>query len=750
MASNSLPRLAIIGCGAVVDYHLLPALKRQGWLPLVLIDTSPAGIKAVARKMGSKGKTVLTGSDWRAMAGEFDAAVVAVPHTLHAPIGIGLLESGKHVFMEKPLATKVADCERMIQTADTRGVVLSVGLLRRYLRITRWTKALIASGTLGEIESFDVSEGFVFNWDTSTDAILRPTLSGGGVLMDTGAHTLDLVTWWLGDVASLDYRDDASGGVEADCVLECRMASGATGRVELSRTRELRDTIRINGTKGFVEVHLVKNEVIAGSHNALAFTHEGITGSKMKPQFFPELFDAELRDFKTSVMGGAKVGISGREGVKSVDLIERCYAARQPLKSPWAYIALPQLNGSRGPRPTIPAGSKVLITGATGFVGGRLAEMLLEQGAEVRCVVRNFGHATRIARLGPKIIPADLANVEQMDKAIEGVDYVFHCAHDMRSPTQNMTGLENIIAACVKHQVRRLVYVSTFSVYEPFPDGLINEETRDGDRGWMYTRIKLDMEARVLRAVREQNLPATVVQPTIVYGPYSKPWTNAPAENLIYGTVVLPGRGEGLCNAVYIDDLVDGFILAATQPSAIGERFVLSGPVPVSWGEFFGAIASALRTAKLEYWPAERISKVNQGLMHDIRMVARDPKRIVQLIVRWQPARQALQSGLDNMPEPLKGLVMKHYFGAGGRRPGQIILPDPQQLKLYIAMARCDNEKATRLIGYHPRFDFASGMEPTRRYLQWAYSDLLRTVATKMPASQPESMGAAADTANVG
>ena len=250
---------------------------------------------------------MLTGSDWRAMLNEFDAAVVAVPHMLHAPIGIGLLEAGKHVFMEKPLATKVADCERMIAAADAKGVVLSVGLLRRYLRIARWTKALIESGTLGEIKSFDVREGFVFNWDTSTDAILRPTLSGGGVLMDTGAHTLDLVTWWLGDVASLDYRDDAAeGGVEADCVLECRMASGATGRVELSRTRELSDTIRINGTKGFVEVHLAKNEVIAGSPNALAFTHEGIAASKMEPQFFPELFDAELRDFKNSVTGGTQ------------------------------------------------------------------------------------------------------------------------------------------------------------------------------------------------------------------------------------------------------------------------------------------------------------------------------------------------------------------------------------------------------------------------------------------------------------
>ena len=108
--------------------------------------------------MGSKGKTARHGqSDWQAMLDQFDAALVAVPHSLHAPIGLGLIAAGKHVFMEKPLATTAADCERMAEAAAAKGVVLSVGLLRRYLRIARWTKALIESGTLGEIKSFDVA-----------------------------------------------------------------------------------------------------------------------------------------------------------------------------------------------------------------------------------------------------------------------------------------------------------------------------------------------------------------------------------------------------------------------------------------------------------------------------------------------------------------------------------------------------------------------------------------------------------------
>ncbi len=732
------PRLAVIGCGAIVDHHLVPALKRIGWLPSVLIDPSPRRIEVVARRMGNKGKGFVRGADWRDVKSDFDAALVAVPHAFHAPLGTALLEAGKHLFMEKPLATTRADCERMVAASEAAGAVLAVGLQRRYLKIAQWTKALLTSGTLGDIRHFDVREGFVFNWDTSTPAILDPKLSGGGVLMDTGPHTLDLVTWWLGEVDDLDYREDAQGGVEADCVLECRMASGATGRIELSRTRELRNAIRITGSKGFVEVHLYKNEILAGSDNALSFVHDGIAPATMEPQFFSELFDAELRNFRDAASGLASVLVSGREATRSVDVIERCYGARQLLKAPWAELAEPE-----GPatRPGVAMGSKVVVTGATGFIGGRLAERLLEQGAQVRCLVRNFGHATRIARLRPEIVAADLADASAIDQAIAGQDIVFHCAYDPRSRTQNLTGLQNIIAACVKHDVKRLVFVSTFSVYEPFPEGRLSEETRDGDRGWAYTRTKLEMEEMVLQAHREHGLQVSIVQPSCVYGPFAKSWTNAPAENLIYGTVVLP-EGDGLCNAVYIDDLVDGLILAATHEAAVGERFIMSGPAPVRWSQFFSQIADALGVKGPKLWPAEQIAKSNSGLMRDVKLVAKNPKKIIQIMVRWYPVRQALQTGLDALPEPFKGLVMKHYFGTGGRRPGEVTLPDPQQLNLYAAQAHCDNDKARRLIGYAPRYDFQAGMKPTRIYLDWAYSDTKRAVAA-MATPKPKAASVA-------
>lgn len=738
MSDAKPTRLAIIGCGAVVQHHLLPALRRIGWRPDVLVDPSERNLAATAAIAGG-GKALVKTADWTKVAASFDAAIVAAPHTLHGPIGKALIAAGKHVFMEKPLATSVADARLMLEAAGQAGTILSVGLLRRYLHVTRWMKALLEAGVLGTIRRFEAREGFVFNWATSTDGLLKPGLAGGGVLMDTGAHTLDQILWWLGEARITRYRDDAMTGVEADCQIELELAAGGHGLIELSRSRELPNTCRIEGTKGFVEVHLYRNEVLSCSENVRAFKAHGFGVGSFPEQRFPELFGAELADFRKSIAGGRQLGVAGVEGLRSIEVIEACYERREPLEMPWD-AAMPQ--------PALPAvapGTKVVITGATGFIGGRLAERLLEQGAEVRCLVRSIGTAVRLARLPVDIRKVDLADGDAVTEALEGVDLVFHCAYDPRSAAQNLTGTRNLIAACLARKAKRFVYTSTFSVYEPFPDGPLSEETRDGDKSWVYTRTKLELEQAVLNAVRTQGLLGTIVQPTIVYGPFSRPWTIAPAEMLLYGTVILPDRGEGLCNAVHVDDVVDAMILASQRPEAVGERFIISGPEPVTWGCFFESFASALRVAGPVYRPAADIARENSGLLHDIKLVARNPKKIVQIAVRAPAVRSLLQAGLDALPKPAYDLVSRLYFGDGSRPTGVVHLPDPQLLRLYAAKASVDSGKARRLVGYAPRYDFGRGMAATALFLEWAFGAQRRAGRAAEPASagpEPAAMAA--------
>jgi predicted dehydrogenase/nucleoside-diphosphate-sugar epimerase len=725
---------------------MVEPLRRINWLPTVLVDNSPQRLDTVAYKLGLKGRSVLKTPSWQSVADKFDAAIVAVPNALHCSIGTALAEAGKHVFMEKPLAITSKECSEIISAAEKSGVTLSVGHTRRHLHVARWTKALLDAKVLGKIKHFEVHEGNIFNWEMTSNALLQANMAGGGVLMDTGPHTIDLLLWWLGDVELRSYRDDSMGGVEADCELDCRLSSGADGRVELSRTRALSNSMRIEGTEGFIEVHISQNAVLAGSANALAFTHNGISANKFPSQ--PNLFEAELSDFRTSASGGGWIGVSGQEGAKSVELIERCYRHRQPLSLPWTEVPIDISTEAQAPITALPQGTKILVTGATGFIGGRLVERLVrETGAQVRCLVRNLASATRLARLPVEIVRADLNNANDVDRAVQHIEYVFHCAYDRLSREQNINGLHNLITACAKHSVRRLVHVSSFGVYEPFPDGPLTEETRDGDRSSVYVNTKLDLEKILFDIAGHQNVPATIVQPTIVYGPFCGTWTNAIAEMLIYGNVVLPGRGEGLCNAVYVDDIVDGLAIAALSPAAVGKRFIMSGPRPITWGTFFTAFAKALGTNPPSYWPRERIINESQGIFRELRLGLSDPRRIVKLLMRWNFARQALNAGLSVMPAPWQSFF-KNYYKDG--RLGETFLPNSQLLALYSSQALATAEKARSLLGYQPRFDFQRGMTLTSDYLDWAFDDTRRLVAAKRKMAARKDISPNADIVTAG
>jgi nucleoside-diphosphate-sugar epimerase len=388
------------------------------------------------------------------------------------------------------------------------------------------------------------------------------------------------------------------------------------------------------------------------------------------------------------------------------------------LQQPWDEAAPDSRPIPDGTLPRLEPGSTVLVTGATGFIGGRLVERLIEQGeVQIRCIVRDSSSTARLGSLPVELLPVDLRNGDEVNRAVKGVDYVFHLAYDWQSRRQNINGLRNLVEACASHSVKRLVHASTFVVYAPFADGPLTEESPDGDRASAYVDTKLDLEKIVFEAVRNRRVAATMVQPTIVYGPYCVPWTNTPAESLIFGDVILTDGEVGVCNAVYIDDLVDGLILAAVSPAAVGERFLMSGP-PTTWATFFTEMARVLGTKPPQFWSSERIQKHQEEAKKSQKMAV-SPKSLLKAVAGWGPARKAMEASFDVLPAPLRK-KMASKFGSSGNRPrGGIFLPQP----MYSSKTTIGSEKAKLKLGYKPRFDLQGGMELTGRYLRWAYAN---------------------------
>lgn len=711
-------RLGIVGCGAVTQrFHLPSAIGIEGCSVTVLVDSD----RSRAEQLAAEYKIPNISTDFRDVPRYADAAIVAVPHHLHAPIGEYLLSNGCHVLMEKPLALTDAECQRLVTSADQKGVVLTVGLLRRYFRAYQIVKKLMEANTLGKIKSFDIREGNVYNWPVTSDFMFRAGESGGGVLIDNGAHTLDFVLWCLGDVASVEYFDDNLGGMEAECILHLQMKSGARGVVELSRLRNLRNTAIISGEKGEIELHLRMDEIFfrPGSEQSYASVEDLPRLTHTMPRKWADCFPAQIESWFDAISGKTPNFIPGEEGRRSVALIETCYQQRQRIHP----IVGIDYRAEEKAEPSPLKNKVVLVTGATGSIGGRLVERLvLEHQAQVRVLVHNFSNLSRVSRLPVSIYPGDVTDFDAVNKAVEGCDFVFHCAYAFGTrPAEQervaVDGSRNVAQAVLHHKVKGMVYVSTISVYEPMEDGDLDEMAPKESSGWTYPDIKKKTEKMMLEFHKRDGLPVVVVQPTIVYGPFVKSWTQGPVNQLKSGTLILPVDGSGLCNAVYIDDVVDSLILAATNPKAVGETFLISGSQPVTWREFYRAYEDMLGITATRYMSAPEIEARRKREKRSQPLTA----RILTLLITRSPS-PVLSAGKQLRDRsPFVAQILQRYRASTESAGPREFIPDPQRLALFQSKAHVRTDRAREVLGYEPRFDLEKGMERTKLYVQWAY-----------------------------
>ncbi len=209
---------------------------------------------------------------------------------------------------------------------------------------------------------------------------------------------------------------------------------------------------------------------------------------------------------------------------------------------------------------------------------------------------------------------------------------VIHAALDAADLASNLRAADNLGRGCLAKKVSRLVHLwSTFSVYEPLAAGDLDENSLRIPCGSPYADVKLEIEELFSRMFEEHGLPVTVLQPTIVYGPFGGTWTIDPVFRLRRGRVVLPDDGEGLCNAVYVDDVVSAAFCAARAPEAVGDRFLVSWKEPVTWRQFFEAYERILGVQSLDFMPSGVLEKSidSVGPLATMRRLGRDPHRIL-------------------------------------------------------------------------------------------------------------------------
>ncbi|HET9228215.1 MAG TPA: NAD(P)-dependent oxidoreductase [Thermoanaerobaculia bacterium] len=383
---------------------------------------------------------------------------------------------------------------------------------------------------------------------------------------------------------------------------------------------------------------------------------------------------------------------------------------------------------------------KVLVTGASGFIGGRLVERLvLHHGADVRVLVRNPASAARLARFPLDFQLGDVTNTADLEKAVQGRDLVFHCAYgttgsQKRRAWVNRIGTERTLEAAHRAGVKRVVYLSTLMVYGQTADGDLDETAARRRFGNAYSDSKLDAEKVALQYSSSGRVPVTVLQPTAVYGPFGGVWTVQPLAALKTGRMILVNGGDGLANAVYVDDLVTAMLLAAEKDAAVGEAFLISGPEAVTWKELYGRFARMLgegeRTVSMTADEAlahyKRHQKETSRLHQEFLRTFKGDRGFRDRLMATRELMALRELASSVLPEGLQDRIKGKMSGGGGRPapPSDKGLPihplTPQMIGFFAAKTRVRIDKARRLLGYEPAFSLERGMELTEQWARWA------------------------------
>jgi len=239
--------------------------------------------------------------------------------------------------------------------------------------------------------------------------------------------------------------------------------------------------------------------------------------------------------------------------------------------------------------------SRILITGASGFLGRALAARLRADGDEVVGV-------DRIADAASGVHAGDTTDPDPWRPLLDGCDAVLHTAAVVSNAVDldeqwrvNVLGTARTFAAARAAGVPRAVLLSSVRAFSDtgFPDGVTEDHPVRPD-GNPYVDTKIASEHVALQAHAAGGIEAVILRPGDVYGPGSVPWVLKPLDAIRAGQFLLPAMGRGIHSPVYVDDLVDGTVRALRSPAAAGEVFTLAGPRGVRSDEYFGHLHAML------------------------------------------------------------------------------------------------------------------------------------------------------------
>ena len=321
-------RFGVVGCGAISEALYLPVLANAKSIcsELHLLDTQPARLAAMAVKYGAASQT----TKLLELIARVDVAVIATPPLSHFPIARTFIAAGKHVLCEKPMTIRPRDAEDLVRLAAAENVILMANHHRRGFPVMSRVHKIIQSGDLGRLRSVSWTEGNKPSWPTQSGYYFTQRtedgLPGSGVLLDMGAHMVDLLCWWLGTPQVIECRTDSYGGPDGRARLTLDF-DGISAQIDLGSYVRMKNTYTLEFEGGTITG-------ATGDTSHFQLARGGARPFVVKCPKGGE-WSRILINFAAVVEGQERPIVTGQDVLPSIRTIAEAYRIAKPFEEPW-------------------------------------------------------------------------------------------------------------------------------------------------------------------------------------------------------------------------------------------------------------------------------------------------------------------------------------------------------------------------------------------------------------------------------
>jgi nucleoside-diphosphate-sugar epimerase len=388
-------------------------------------------------------------------------------------------------------------------------------------------------------------------------------------------------------------------------------------------------------------------------------------------------------------------------------------------------------------------GATILVTGGSGFLGSRMAELLvLKHGATVRVLLRSPATASKIATLPVEYRRGDVTDLASVMDAANGCDVVMHCASRTEpgvAPEATTTCLGTRIAAHVCSTVSaKLVHISSCSVYG-IPSTSVVDETapyRPRYRNDIYALAKIAAERVLQECCKNRGLQAAILQPTMIFGPHSTEWTLTPLSMLQQADIAMPDDDRSICNAVYVDDVVSAAVLAADACDTTCQSYLINGRDFLTWTDYLSRHAAMGTPGKVVALSRERLQQLRKEASQSRSL----RRTLISLLrahpeIRWALLSTRLGGGAFSLLQKhgsprLMAFIRNKLTGRREQGPPTITFPTASALPLRLPPQyfldfttqthRYSSAKAERKLAYVPHYSVDMALPRLKAWAEWS------------------------------